>query len=169
MQPKQVFVLLVGALFVPGTDLFAQVRAGLNEVNVSTSVTASTLNGENTHTNVRLIGSYGHFVTDNVEVGPALRMWANAIVSGFGAYHFAPRGATMVPYAGGQIGHSWGVNNPFWSFGFFGGLKVFLPSGRAAVTLQPSWDHQAATSDLSNTRSSVDAYGVSAGISIFFD
>ena len=138
-------ILVVGLAFAAGADAYAQVKAGLNEINGSASVQASKEEGSDTFTVATFSGAYGRFLGDGFEIGPQLSILkaegtdATGTIDGFAALHFAPD-ATVVPYLGVQIGRGFGQSTAFadnpWNYGIFGGIKGFVgPSG--AITVQP--------------------------------
>ena len=173
---RQIAILVVGLAFAAGADAYAQVKAGLNEINGSASVQALKAEGSDTFTVATFSGAYGRFLGDEFEVGPQLSILksegidATGTIDGFAALHFVPD-ATVVPYLGVQIGSGFGqstalADNP-WNFGFFGGVKAFVgPSG--AITVQPFWTRYTTKNPVLDTTTHMDRFGVSVGVSLFF-
>jgi hypothetical protein len=176
MTSRQVVTVIFSVLFVTSANAFAQVKSGLNEVSFSATVAGSKFEGGDTTTGATLTGSYGRFLSDTIEVGPQLIFFksegsdAFGTINGFAAYHLNPS-SRVVPFAGGQIGRSYGLSTDFtdnpWDFGFFGGIKAFLGES-GAVTVQPFWTRQSMHETVFDTTSHMYTFGVSAGISIFW-
>jgi hypothetical protein len=173
---RQIAILVIGLAFMVEADAYAQVKAGLNEINGSASVQGSKAEGSDTFTVATFSGAYGRFLGDGFEVGPQLSILkaegsdATGAIDGFAALHFAPD-ATVVPYLGIQIGHGFGQSTAFadnpWNFGFFGGIKGFVgPSG--AITVQPFWTRYTTKNPVLDTTTHTDRFGVSVGVSLFF-
>lgn len=170
-------VLIVCAAFAIGTDAAAQVRAGLNEVNFTATLSGTKVEDSDTVTSFTFSGAYGRFLTADFEVGPLLSLTkvensdGFGTLSGFASYHFVPD-STVVPFVGVQMGGSFGMSTPFsdnpWSYGIFGGIKAFIGNGGGAVTIQPFWTRQNVHNTVADTTTHVDNFGASAGISIFF-
>jgi len=169
-------ILVVGLAFAAGADAYAQVKAGLNEINGSASVQASKEEGSDTFTVATFSGAYGRFLGDGFEIGPQLSILkaegtdATGTIDGFAALHFAPD-ATVVPYLGVQIGRGFGQSTAFadnpWNYGIFGGIKGFVgPSG--AITVQPFWTRYTTRNPVLDTSTHLDHFGVSVGVSLFF-
>lgn len=145
----------------------AQVRAGLNEVNVNGHITRTSADDES-FTMSQLQGRFGRFLSDQVELGvlASLNKFEDVDLFGdigaFGAYHFGAMGATTVPYVGANVGFGFGNegDNPF-SYGGFGGLKFFVgPAGAVSTELFFS---QTSIGD-----SDFNQLGARLGVSIFF-
>ena len=170
-------VLIVGTLAFTATDAFGQVRARLSEINFTATVAGSKMEGEDSGTGATLAGAYGWFLTDRIEIGPQFTVFkaegadAFGTINGVAAYHFNPR-SRMVGFVGGQAGKSYGLSNDFvdnpWSVGFFGGVKAFLGES-GAITLQPFWTRQSITDRVFDTSSELYTFGISAGVSVFWD
>jgi hypothetical protein len=173
---RQIVILVVGLAFMVEAEAYAQVKAGLNEINGSASVQGLKAEGSDTFTVATFNGAYGRFLGDEFEVGPQLSILkaegsdATGTIDGFAALHFAPD-ATVVPYLGLQIGRGFGQSTAFadnpWNFGFFGGIKGFVgPSG--AITVQPFWTRYTTKNPVLDTTTHTDHFGVSFGVSLFF-
>jgi hypothetical protein len=173
---KHLFVV-VCVLALTGTDALAQVKSGLNEINFTATLAGSKVSGQDASGGATLSGAYGRFLMDRIEVGPQFNIIkadgsdAYGTIGGAAAYHFNP-GSGMVGYAGGQLGTGFGLSNDFinnpWSFGFFAGVKAFLGES-GAITLQPFWTRQSISSKVFDTSSEFYTFGVSAGVSVFWD
>src|SRR5215510_16472098 len=93
---RQIPILMVVLTFVVGTDAYAQVKAGLNEINGSATVQGRKVEGSDTFTVATFNGAYGRFLSDGFEVGPQLSILkaegvdATGTIDGFAAIHFAP-------------------------------------------------------------------------------
>jgi hypothetical protein len=104
MMPRRIATLIVSLAFAAGADAFAQVKAGLNEINGSATVQGTKVDGSDTFTAATFIGTYGRFLTDSFEVGPQLSVLkaegvdASGTIDGFAAFHFVPASA-VVPYS----------------------------------------------------------------------
>jgi hypothetical protein len=174
---SRIVVLVVCIAAAIATDVYAQVRAGLNEVNFTATVSGTTVEEGDTETGFTFTGAYGRFLTDRVEVGPLLAFVkaegtdAFGTISGFATYHFVPD-SNVVPFVGAQLGTSFGLATDFsdnpWSYGFFGGIKAFIGNGGGAITIQPFWTRQNIGSPIIDETTQVDNFGATAGISIFF-
>ena len=181
-------VVTVAVVIAGTTRAFAQVSSGLNEVNAAVSITSSKTTGTNVDTDARTTGvfsgAYGRFLTDRVELGAQLTALksegadVNGTIGAVGAYHFGATNNTVVPFAGAQVGRSYGlnvevfgarINNP-WSYGVFGGIKAFVHGGGGALTVQPFWTRQTRSYEGVGISDHVhvDTYGISTGVSIFF-
>jgi|RhiMethySRZTD1v2_1073278.scaffolds.fasta_scaffold02001_7 hypothetical protein len=177
MTSTRIAAFIVCASFAIGTDAFAQVRAGLNEINFTAALTGTKIEDGDTTTGFTFTGTYGRFLTDHFEVGPELEFFksegfdAFGSINGLAAYHFAPN-SNVVPFAGGQMGTSFGQDTAFsdnpWQFGFFGGIKAFIGEGGGAVTIQPFWTRHLIHNSIADTTTHIDSFGATAGISIFF-
>jgi hypothetical protein len=174
---KRIAVLVVCLSAAIATDAYAQVRAGLNEVNFTATLSATKLEDGDTQSAFTFNGAYGRFLTDRFEVGPLFTVFkaedsdAFGTINGFAAYHFAPD-SNVVPFVGVQLGTAFGLETDFsdnpWSYGFFGGIKAFVGNGGGAITIQPFWTRQNIGSPLIDETTHVDNFGATAGISIFF-
>jgi len=176
MAFRSVGAFLVALLFTSG-NAFAQVKAGLNELTFSASVFGTKTEGSDTATASTLTGSYGRFLGDHLEVGPLLSVSkaegvdAFGTIGGYGAFHVNTASA-VVPYVGAQIGRGFGLASDFndnpWVFGFFGGIKAFVGES-AAITIQPFWTRHTVHETVFDTDIHTDSFGVSAGVSIFWN
>ena len=177
MSFRFVVVLLVTLVFATSENAFAQVKAGLNELSFAASVFGTKSEGSDTTTAATLTGSYGRFLGDHFEVGPLLTIAkaegidAFGTISGYGAYHVNTASA-VVPFAGAQIGRGFGLASAFsdnpWVYGFFGGVKAFVGES-GAITIQPFWTRHTTHDTVFDTNFHTDSFGVSAGVSIFWN
>jgi len=174
---RRISILVIGVAFAAGADdAYAQVNAGLNEINGSAAVQGTKAEGSDTFTFATFTGAYGRFLTDGFEVGPQLSIVkaegvdAVGTINGFAAVHLAPDSA-IVPYVGAQIGRGFGQSTTFtdnpWTFGFFGGIKGFVGSS-GAIVVQPFWTRSTVRNTAFDTTTHTDNFGVSIGISLFF-
>ena len=177
MNSTRIAAFIICAALAMGTDAFAQVKAGLNEINFTAALTGVKVEDGDTATAFTFSGTYGRFLTDRFEVGPQLELFKSEGVdtfgsfNGFAAYHFVPN-SNVVPFAGGHIGTGFGqdtavTDNP-WQFGFFGGIKAFIGEGGGAITIQPFWTRRLIHETVFDTTTHIDSFGAMAGISIFF-
>ena len=174
---SRIAVLLVCMAAAIATDAYAQVRAGLNEINFTATLSGTKIDDGDTESAFTFTGAYGRFLTDRFEIGPLLTLFkaegsdAFGSISGFASYHFAPD-SNVVPFVGAQLGTGFGLETDFsdnpWSYGFFGGIKAFVGNGGGAITIQPFWTRQNIGSPLIDETTHVDNFGATAGISIFF-
>ncbi len=177
MTSTRIAAFIISAAFATGTNAFAQVKTGLNEINFTAALTGTKVEGADTTTAFTFAGTYGRFLTDRFEVGPQLSLTKSEGIDAFGSinglasYHFAPD-SNVVPFVGAQIGTSFGLDTAFsdnpWQFGFFGGIKGFIGEGGGAVTIQPFWTRQLIHNTIADTTTHIDSFGATAGISIFF-
>ena len=126
--------LLTLALLTFAAAPEAQVRQGLLELGGSASLESLDA-GDDRLTVLQFSPVVGYFFTDALEAGVGLSYVKVEDVDGsgfinlFGAYHFARRGQTTVPYLKAQIGTSF-TDDSDLQFGGSGGAKFFfLPGG----------------------------------------
>ena len=177
MSSTRIAAFIIGVSFAMGSDAFAQVKAGLNEINFTAALTGVKVEDGDTATAFTFSGTYGRFLTNHFEVGPQLSLFKSegvdlfGSINGLAAYHFVPD-SNVVPFAGAQIGTGFGqdtavTDNP-WQFGFFGGIKAFIGEGGGAITIQPFWTRRLLHETVLDTTTHIDSFGATAGISIFF-
>ncbi len=146
---------------------FAQVRKGLNELNLSGSVNILSAEGESI-TTVLLQLAYGNFVTESLELGGNFSFLSVedeeiGAVGAFLSIHFPSSGSTAVPYIGGQFGAGFGLDDNPVTFGGYGGVKIFIgQGGGGALTIQGFYLRQ------NYDEGGINNYGAMMGISIFF-
>jgi hypothetical protein len=160
-------IVVAGALLLVASAASAQVRPGLNEVNVNGHISVLSANDES-ETAMQLQLRYGHFLSQQVELGALLS--ANKFedvdlfgtIGPFAAFHFGAQGATTVPYVGAaaEFGFGVGGDNPT-AFGGFAGLKFFVGEGGALST-------EAFVTRASQDDFDLTTIGVRLGVSIFF-
>jgi hypothetical protein len=160
-------VLVAAVLMSCGASaVSAQVRPGLNELNVNGHLTS--YSGDDSETVIQMQARLGHFITSAVELGVHTSMIkigsrsSVGEVGGFGALHLGAAGAMAVPYVGAQAGTGFGpaTNNPF-TFGAFGGLKYFL--GQHGAISPEVFISRTSRGDLEWT-----ALGLRIGVAVFF-
>jgi hypothetical protein len=154
-------------LLLAAASASAQVRGGLNELNVSGEISGVSADDE-TETASQLQLRYGRFMNRNVELGIVLSAMkfegedAFGAVGGFVAFHLAGEGATAVPYIGAGVdtGFGYDSDNPL-TYGGFAGMKFFVGAG-GALSTEAYLRRTSRGNDVSWT-----SYGVRVGVSIF--
>jgi len=159
--------VVAAVLVFAASSASAQVRAGLNEVNVNGNISVDS-DGDNSNTRAQLQLRYGHFLSQQFELGALLS--ANKFedvdlfgtVGPFAAFHFGAEGATTVPYVGAaaELGYGGEGDKPT-AFGGFAGLKFFV--GEAGALSTEAFVSRTSQGDFDFT-----SYGVRLGVSIFF-
>ena len=153
-------------LITATTAVSAQVKQGINEMNLSGSFNVTDQGGES-FTTIRLDLRYGHFTSSRLQVG-GLIDFVNAEGSdafgefgGFAAIHFpSSRRATTVPFLSAEVGHTFGLSEDGLFFGGSGGLKIFVADG-GAITVTGYYQKRTSAGEPAN-------YGAAIGTSIFF-
>lgn len=128
----------LGLLLALASTADAQVRQGLQELNVSGSAAF-----QDDFSTIFLTGSYGYFIASTIEVGPTLTLTRTSfssvagttsstagLIGGFVHVHFGRPYATTVPFVGAQVGAGIGDAEGL-EFGAMGGAKFFVTPGGA--------------------------------------
>ncbi|HLG93499.1 MAG TPA: hypothetical protein VI546_01545 [candidate division Zixibacteria bacterium] len=156
------------ALLALSSSSLGQVRKGLNEIAFNGSLDVLTANGSSA-TSAEVGIGYGHFLTDQAELGGGFSLIkiegidAFGTFGGFFSFHFpSTPESKAVPYIGGNIGLGYGdpFDNPF-IFGGYGGFKLFIASG-GAISIEPFYQRY------NYSGGGINNFGVRTGISLFF-
>lgn len=160
--------LVMFFVLVVHTTGSGQVMKGLDEVNAAGGLFFATSSG-NTSSAFQFNLTYGHFVTDKLELGAIIGINKFEDVDAFGtmnallSFHFPTSSTdTQVPFLGARIGFDYGPGENPVLYGVFGGIKVFTEGGGGAYSIQLYYTGRNDEDD------TFHRYGVENGISIFF-
>ncbi len=145
------------------------IRPHSTEVSVQGALTTTDY-GNNVSTTTFQVGGFGgFFAAPNLEIGALaelLKVTGGGPIGKIGpavSFNIAPE-MPINGFAGGSLGWGFGLSpiNPTF-FEVFGGFRAMVPGGGGAFIVRPFWEH-----DFYSTGGSVNLYGVSFGVSIFF-
>jgi hypothetical protein len=173
---KSVFALaglFLIAVTVPAPAEAQTLRAGFTELSLTGRIQGASFNGE-TRTSAIIDALVGYLVTPKIEAGVNFTTFksegvdATGAVSGVFMYNFPTR-SRIVPFASASLGRGYGYSettgNPLM-YGFGGGVRLMTAGGGGAFVVQPYYRRQSFSSALGDA--SVNMYGVSFGVSMFF-
>jgi hypothetical protein len=155
----------------------AQVKSGMHEVGVKGSFDRGNQEFLARVTQITFDGSYGHFITDRFEIGPAFTYFklgedtASWAISGFASVHLANTSRQAVPYIVASYGQIF--NDPRFADPTFAtvgpGLKWFFGEGGGALDFSAFYRRQFIdTGGAPNFATGVDEFGARVGVAIFF-
>jgi hypothetical protein len=178
-MPQYLLAVATMLVLILTQSAMAQDQAPLLQRGTQELGLAGVLDFENRgNTTLDLLGRYGYFLRDNVEVGGVAQFSGNFDdafrygLGGFAEYHF-PRGPSLVPYLGADVLLSFvdtdlGDDNAALTFEPRLGLKWFV---RNYFAIDTHLFVALATDDLyQNDRDELDFYdiGLRLGIRVYF-
>lgn len=172
---KQVmsYVFIVIGVLMLAAPASAQVSSGLNELGGKGIVEIGKLSSDaesRWQTDINMF--YGRFLTDRVEVGPALNVYkyegepASGAVGGFVNYHFGDVTGELVPFAEVAAGQLFGGNDgkPLY-LNLSPGVKWFFAKGGGALIASAFYRHLFIDTELTT---GANEFGLTVGVAIYF-
>lgn len=172
---KQVmsYVFIVIGVLMLAAPASAQVSAGLNELGGKGSVELGKASSDpESLWSMDINTYYGRFLTDRVEVGPAINVYkiegeeASGAIGGFVNYHFGDITGGLVPFAEVAAGQLFGGINgkPLYINGG-PGVKWFFGNGGGAIIANAYYRHQFIDTDVTT---GANEFGLNVGVAIYF-
>ena len=178
MKPTLTCLMTVVAIAAVSQPAVAQTSAGRHEVAVKGSFDRGNREFERRATRIDVDGSYGVFVTDWLEFGPAFGVlkvaedpsrWA---ISGFVDMHLGSASSQTVPYVRASYGQIFGDPVYFLdpTFATVGpGVKWFFAEGGGALDLGAYYRRQFFdVGGAPNRATGLNEFGLKVGVAIYF-
>jgi hypothetical protein len=145
------------------------IRPRSTEMSFHGALTTTNYGNDVSTTTFEVGGFGGYFATPNLEIGVLgnlLKVTGAGVIGQIGpaaAFNIAPE-RPFNGFVGGSLGWGFGLApiNPTY-FEVFGGIRAMVPGGGGAFIVRPFWQH-----DSYSMEESVNLYGISFGVSIFF-